>query len=211
MYNDFLVVEHVAELLRERPTTLGEPYSRHLGDGVRELRFSLGRRGGATRVPYGLAPEGEGEAVMVSHARWKLARDERVAQGIAEDPEVERRREEISLAFDLGQAVYDRRTSLGISQTELARRAGMTQPQVSKLELGGTVPTVPLLARLARAMEAMFRMELFGSSIRVTFTDLDGPAPEGTDGEPPATERVSAPAAEAEEADTGTERTAATG
>lgn len=56
-YNDFLVVEHVAELLRERPTTLGEPYSRHLGDGVRELRFSLGRRGFATRIPYWLAPD----------------------------------------------------------------------------------------------------------------------------------------------------------
>ncbi|MET9207606.1 helix-turn-helix transcriptional regulator [Streptomyces bacillaris] len=115
---------------------------------------------------------------MVSHARWKFARDEKVAQGIAESPEVERRREEISLAFDLGQAVYDRRVALGLSQTELARRAGMTQPQVSKLELGGTVPTVPLLARLARAMDAVFRMELFGSSARVRFTDLDGDTPE---------------------------------
>ncbi|MET9980086.1 helix-turn-helix domain-containing protein [Streptomyces microflavus] len=149
---------------------------------------------------------------MVSHARWKFARDEKVAQGIAEDPEVERRREEISLAFDLGQAVYDRRVALGLSQTELARRAGMTQPQVSKLELGGTVPTVPLLARLARAMEAMFRMELFGSSIRVTFTDLDGSGPEEADAAPPSTERASASAAEAEtEADAGTERAAATG
>ncbi|MET9926231.1 MULTISPECIES: helix-turn-helix transcriptional regulator [unclassified Streptomyces] len=149
---------------------------------------------------------------MVSHARWKLARDEKVAQGIAEDPEVERRREEISLAFDLGQAVYDRRVDLGLSQTELARRAGMTQPQVSKLELGGTVPTVPLLARLARAMEAVFRMELFGSSIRVTFTDLDGTTSEEADAEPSSAEHVSASATEAEtDADTDTERTAATG
>ncbi|MFE6700603.1 helix-turn-helix domain-containing protein [Streptomyces sp. NPDC057718] len=140
---------------------------------------------------------------MASHARWKLARDEKVAQGIAEDPEVERRREEISLAFDLGQAVYDRRTALGISQTELARRAGMTQPQVSKLELGGTVPTVPLLARLARAMEAMFRMELFESSARVTFADLDGTTPAEA-----GTERASATGAEA---DAGSGRTAATG
>ncbi|ARF72651.1 transcriptional regulator [Kitasatospora albolonga] len=142
---------------------------------------------------------------MVSHARWKLARDEKVAQGIAEAPEVERRREEISLAFDLGQAVYDRRVALGLSQTELARRAGMKQPQVSKLELGGTVPTVPLLARLARAMDAVFRLELFGSSIRVTFTDLDG-APS----EQAAPEPASTAAAEAE-VDTGAERTAATG
>jgi len=147
---------------------------------------------------------------MVSHARWKFARDEKVAQGIAEDPEVERRREEISLAFDLGQAVYDRRVALGLSQTELARRAGMTQPQVSKLELGGTVPTVPLLARLARAMEAMFRMELYGSSIRVTFTDLDGTSPEEAGAAPPSAERAPASAAEAE-ADASTERAAATG
>ncbi|XMN08893.1 helix-turn-helix domain-containing protein [Streptomyces griseobrunneus] len=149
---------------------------------------------------------------MVSHARWKFARDEKVAQGIAEDPEVERRREEISLAFDLGQAVYDRRVALGLSQTELARRAGMTQPQVSKLELGGAVPTVPLLARLARAMEAMFRMELFGSSIRVTFTDLDGTSPEEAGAAPPSAERAPAPASAAEaEADASTERAAATG
>lgn len=107
---------------------------------------------------------------MVSHARWKLSRDRQVAEGLAEGPEVTRRREEIRLAFDLGQAVYDRRTELGISQTELARRAGMTQPQVSKLELGGTVPTVPLLARLARAMESELTLRLVGETSVVVFT-----------------------------------------
>ncbi|MBT2395433.1 helix-turn-helix domain-containing protein [Streptomyces sp. ISL-100] len=106
---------------------------------------------------------------MVSHAHWKLARDRKVAQGISEDPEVTKRREEISLAFDLGQAVYDRRTELGISQTELAQRAGMTQPQISKLELGGTMPTLPLLARLARAMEASLSVELDGDTSVVAF------------------------------------------
>lgn len=106
---------------------------------------------------------------MVSHAHWKLARDRKVAQGIAEDPEVAKRREEIELAFDLGQAVYDRRSELGISQTELAQRAGMTQPQISKLELGGTMPTLPLLARLARAMEASLTVELDGDTSVVAF------------------------------------------
>ncbi|NBM15116.1 type II toxin-antitoxin system RelE/ParE family toxin [Streptomyces sp. GC420] len=48
-------VEEKVELLAERPTTLGEPHSRYLGDGVRELRFSLS--GAAMRISYWLAPE----------------------------------------------------------------------------------------------------------------------------------------------------------
>ncbi|MCF4138885.1 type II toxin-antitoxin system RelE/ParE family toxin [Streptomyces sp. Tue 6430] len=47
-------VEEKADLLAEKPTTLGEPHSRDLGEGVRELRFVLS--GCATRVTYWLAP-----------------------------------------------------------------------------------------------------------------------------------------------------------
>ncbi|MEV0307788.1 type II toxin-antitoxin system RelE/ParE family toxin [Nonomuraea fuscirosea] len=39
----------------DKPTTLGEPYSRHLGGKLRELRFELD--GEAVRIPYWLAPE----------------------------------------------------------------------------------------------------------------------------------------------------------
>ncbi len=38
-------------------------------------------------------------------------------------------------------AVRERRLALGLSQTELAARAGMTQPALSRLEAGGVVPT----------------------------------------------------------------------
>jgi HTH-type transcriptional regulator/antitoxin HipB len=62
--------------------------------------------------------------------------------------------EAAKLAYQLGQAVRSRRLELGMSQTELARGAGMTQSAVSRLEAGGTVPTIGVLERLASALSA---------------------------------------------------------
>lgn len=52
---DFGRVDFLVGLLAERAETLGEPYSRHLGGKVRELRFHLPRQ--QTRVTYWLAPD----------------------------------------------------------------------------------------------------------------------------------------------------------
>jgi transcriptional regulator with XRE-family HTH domain len=54
----------------------------------------------------------------------------------------------------IGQAVRERRLALGLSQTELAVRAGMTQPALSRLEAGGVIPTIPLLERISTALDA---------------------------------------------------------
>jgi Helix-turn-helix domain len=48
--------------------------------------------------------------------------------------------EEARAALLLGQMVHDRRTELGLTQADLADRAGMTQPQLSRLESGGATP-----------------------------------------------------------------------
>jgi transcriptional regulator with XRE-family HTH domain len=60
------------------------------------------------------------------------------------------------LAFELGQAVRELREQRGWSQSQLARKAGMTQSAVARFEAGGTVPTLAVLERLAHA----FQMEL---------------------------------------------------
>lgn len=50
----FVITEQKVDRLAENATTLGEPYSRHLGGKLRELRFDLG--GKAQRITYWLAP-----------------------------------------------------------------------------------------------------------------------------------------------------------
>ena len=85
-----------------------------------------------------------GKAMSAAHSRWeRTGADEHAAAY-----------EEARAALLLGQLVYDRRTELKLTQAELADRAGMTQPQLSRLESGGATPTVPLLARLAAALDA---------------------------------------------------------
>ncbi|MGW5879673.1 type II toxin-antitoxin system RelE/ParE family toxin [Nocardiopsis terrae] len=48
-------VERAADMLAAQPTTLGEPYTRHLGGKLRELRFTTD--GSAVRITYWLAPQ----------------------------------------------------------------------------------------------------------------------------------------------------------
>lgn len=60
--------------------------------------------------------------------------------------------DEARRAYLIGRAVRERRVALGLTQAELATRAGMTQSALSRLEGGGSVPTIPVLDRLAGAM-----------------------------------------------------------
>jgi ribosome-binding protein aMBF1 (putative translation factor) len=67
---------------------------------------------------------------------------------------------EARTAFLIGKAVRERRLALGLSQTELATRAGMTQPALSRLEAGGVMPTIPLLERISTALDADLVLEI---------------------------------------------------
>src|SRR5260370_41953423 len=64
-------------------------------------------------------------------------------------------RAEAERAYLLGRAVRDRRLALGLSQVELATRASMTQPALSRLEDGGVIPTIPLMTPHSTALVAV--------------------------------------------------------
>jgi HTH-type transcriptional regulator / antitoxin HipB len=63
------------------------------------------------------------------------------------------------LRFELGEAVRHRREELGITQAQLAERAGLQQPAVARFETGGTMPTIPMLERLADALGLRLNVE----------------------------------------------------
>src|SRR5450755_2073190 len=63
---DFGRLDFLVGLLAERAEDLGEPYARHLGGKVRELRFRLLAQ--QTRVTYWLAP---GQVVVLLTGFWK--------------------------------------------------------------------------------------------------------------------------------------------
>ncbi len=69
-------------------------------------------------------------------------------------------RAEAERAYLLGRAVRERRLALGLSQVEVATRAGMTQPALSRLEAGGVIPTIPLLDRISTALDADLIVEI---------------------------------------------------
>ena len=64
------------------------------------------------------------------------------------------------VAYELGSAVRTMREQRGFSQSQLARMAGMTQSAVARFEAGGSIPTLPVLDRLAGALEADLTVQL---------------------------------------------------
>ena len=86
---------------------------------------------------------------MAERTEWQRVRDRRMAEpGAAEAYEATR------LAFELGKSVREFREQRGWTQAQLAEAAEMTQPAVARFEAGGTMPTIPVLERLAHALDA---------------------------------------------------------
>lgn len=91
----------------------------------------------------------------MARTNWDELKERRMAEpGAAEAYEAAR------LAYELGRTVRALREEHGWSQTQLAHAAAMTQSAVARFEAGGTIPTIPVLERLAHALDANLHINL---------------------------------------------------
>jgi ribosome-binding protein aMBF1 (putative translation factor) len=86
---------------------------------------------------------------MADRGTWSEVRERRMSE-----PGAREAYDAARLAFELGATMRRLREAKGWSQTELAVDAGMTQSAVARFEAGGTIPTLSVLLRLARALDA---------------------------------------------------------
>jgi ribosome-binding protein aMBF1 (putative translation factor) len=156
-----------------------------LAPGVRPVyvltpdRIGRGRRAVTADPDAHLFPITESQAAHA--ARLRRQRAARAARGEPEpEPAHERRlRERLAAARAaqaLGAAVRAWRRAHGVTQTELALRLGMAQPNVGRLERGEVSPGLGMLQRLAAATGGEVRLAVRDAHIAVEVTEAPPPA-----------------------------------
>jgi transcriptional regulator with XRE-family HTH domain len=86
--------------------------------------------------------------------------DELVASERIEDPEFRAEWERLAVARAVAATVIAYRSDHGLSQRELARRLGVPQPQVARLENGDHEPSNRTLMRLASRLGLEFTISI---------------------------------------------------
>lgn len=164
---------HISKLIEEMGLEqVGQPHVKHPDDRLWEMRLS--GRSGISRALYVVA---SGRRVVIVRVFVKktqktprreielaLARAKAVIRGnmvmtrISEihkkwmkEPQYRKAYHALEDEFAIARAVIAARKRAGLTQTELARRMGTTQPAVTRMESGRVQPSLRTLQRLARA------------------------------------------------------------
>jgi DNA-binding XRE family transcriptional regulator len=91
-------------------------------------------------------------------------RDQLLAQDVR-DPEVAAELHRTAVANQLAILLIQYRVEHGLTQTALARKLGMSQPVIARLEAGEHEPSVATLARLSRGLGITLRLDVAPESV----------------------------------------------
>ena len=90
-------------------------------------------------------------AIMITREIVVMARISDLHKKWMKEPKYRKAYKALEEEFVLASAVTDVRGRAGLTQKELARRMGTTQPVIARLESGRTRPSMRTLERLAKA------------------------------------------------------------
>lgn len=82
-----------------------------------------------------------------------------------DDPEFKAEYEALQPEHAIIQAFIDARQNVGVTQKELARRTGIAQSDISKLENGNANPSIKTLQRLATGLGMTLHVEFLPKKI----------------------------------------------
>jgi DNA-binding XRE family transcriptional regulator len=85
-----------------------------------------------------------------------------------EDPEYRAAWERTRFAHDVAMKVIQFRVDHDLTQTDLARRLGMRQPHIARLEAGDHEPSLATLQRLASCLGMEFHIEVRADAVTLT-------------------------------------------
>lgn len=98
--------------------------------------------------------------MSASTTSWEQVRDESLAAMTPQErAEYDAAAIEAEARLQLAELVFDARAAAGISQSELARRAGTRQSVISAIENGAQAPGGVMLARIAHALGGTLRID----------------------------------------------------
>lgn len=83
-----------------------------------------------------------------------------------QDPEFRDEYEALQPEHAIIQAIIDARKESGLTQKELAKKTGIAQGDISKLENGNANPSVRTLQRLAAGMGMQIKLEFIPKTTR---------------------------------------------
>lgn len=102
---------------------------------------------------------------MVKLSELRKAEDVRADH--MRDAEYRQENERTQLANDVAIKVIQFRVANGLSQADLARRLGMRQPNVARLESGDHEPSLKTLALLANVLDQDFSVDVKPSRLKL--------------------------------------------
>jgi ribosome-binding protein aMBF1 (putative translation factor) len=88
--------------------------------------------------------------------------------GDLDDPEYRAEWERTHIAHEVAMRVISYRVEHKLTQTELARKLGMRQPHIARLEAGEHEPSFATLSRLARVLGLEFHIDITRSALRLS-------------------------------------------